>query len=811
MLSDLDGGFYDSVTGIYTDTGTTAEVTVALDGLVFTPTAHQVAPGQTVTTGFTIDDTDTAGNEVSDDATTVVTTASDVPPTISGTVAGQAVTDNAVIQPFLKVTISDPNIEQTDTVTVTLSAAANGTLENLSDFDYNRTTGVVTFIGNVSQVNEALDGVVFVPTAHQVAPGQTVTTGFTIGDTDTAGFTTSDDTTTVVTTAVGPRTLSWNGGQDGVSFSAAGNWSDLTDDLNQALEGPDSLDTVEFDSGSGFILGGGTVSAVDVGQTTSGVLELNDDSTIVTGILDSGVAANGIGQIGLTGFDTELTVTGSATVGDDGTGVLSVLGGATFAADGLTIGSQSNSSGAVVVSGSRSVINIAGSLNVGTALGTGDLTIGPGAVVNALVVNQQGQVVLENGELDPTVDWIAQGITTRGSGTIAADIILDEGVIQAGLANASENTLIVQGTVVDGQSLTINGTVEPAAVGQLRIGSGATMELTGPVLNVASLTFTDEVTPANTYAVTNSVVDVGFADGTGVLQLDDVAGFAATITAFSIGDQFVITGGTLGALGTIGDGDTLTVADGGANGGAGGLDRIFFNQPIQANSFKIVNGNTIEALACFAEGTRIETETDLVAVEKLGVGDRVITNDGTPEPIVWIGQRTVNCERHPSPETVWPVRIARGAFGENVPARDLYLSPDHAVFVNGVLVPVKLLVDGTGIAPEKRSKVMYYHVELPRHAVILAEGLTVESYLDLGGRANFANDGETIRLFPDFAAHFTSETAPAWETHGVAPLVMVGEAVERARRLVASRAARRPHRSRAGSASGGHQPSTRFE
>ena len=67
------------------------------------------------------------------------------------------------------------------------------------------------------------------------------------------------------------------------------------------------------------------------------------------------------------------------------------------------------------------------------------------------------------------------------------------------------------------------------------------------------------------------------------------------------------------------------------------------------------------------------------------------------EPIVWLGSRTVDCAKHPHPETVWPVRVSAGAFGANGPVRDLYLSPDHAVFVNGVLIPVKLLINGTSI------------------------------------------------------------------------------------------------------------------
>jgi len=133
--------------------------------------------------------------------------------------------------------------------------------------------------------------------------------------------------------------------------------------------------------------------------------------------------------------------------------------------------------------------------------------------------------------------------------------------------------------------------------------------------------------------------------------------------------------------------------------------------------------------ACLAEGTRIETDRGFVPVDDLCVGDRLLTADGQgealtgdvpSEPIVWIGQRTVNCTAHPRPGTVQPVRVQAGAFGQNVPLSDLYLSPVHAVFANDALVPVKLLINGTGIAQMKRDRVRYFHVELPRHAVILA-------------------------------------------------------------------------------------------
>jgi hypothetical protein len=130
------------------------------------------------------------------------------------------------------------------------------------------------------------------------------------------------------------------------------------------------------------------------------------------------------------------------------------------------------------------------------------------------------------------------------------------------------------------------------------------------------------------------------------------------------------------------------------------------------------------------------------------------------------------------------VRVQAGAFGGNVPARDLYLSPEHAVFANDVLVPVKLLINGTSITQTKRDRVRYFHVELPEHAIILAEGLPVESYLDAGDRANFQHGEETIRLFSNFATWLAPETALLWETRGAAKLVMSGDELEAARRTV---------------------------
>lgn len=209
---------------------------------------------------------------------------------------------------------------------------------------------------------------------------------------------------------------------------------------------------------------------------------------------------------------------------------------------------------------------------------------------------------------------------------------------------------------------------------------------------------------------------------------------------------------------------------------------------MSASDFTIVNGDTPRA-AGFATGTRIETETGPAAVEDLRVGDRVLTEKGGREPILWLGQRAVDYRSHPRPASVWPVRIAKGAFGDNLPSRDLFVSPDHALYWNGVLIPAKRLVNGTTIRQMRVQRVAYHHIELARHNVIFAEELPAETYLDTGDRAKFSG-GQVTTLHPDFAAR-------RWEMAGYAPLVLTGQALEAARRFL-SRPARQTVRHDAG-------------
>ncbi len=187
----------------------------------------------------------------------------------------------------------------------------------------------------------------------------------------------------------------------------------------------------------------------------------------------------------------------------------------------------------------------------------------------------------------------------------------------------------------------------------------------------------------------------------------------------------------------------------------------------------------IEVFVCFARGTRISTPDGERRVESLQPGDTVLVVDGArtqPARVRWVGQRRLNLASHPRAELAAPIRFRAGALGDNLPSRDLLVSPDHALLLNGRLVRAKLLVNGMTIVQERDlPAVTYHHVELDNHAILLAEGVPSESYLDTGNRAFFSDTGGVAALHPDLmtdrlpvgtcAPHVRTEpeVAPIWE------------------------------------------------
>ena len=286
-------------------------------------------------------------------------------------------------------------------------------------------------------------------------------------------------------------------------------------------------------------------------------------------------------------------------------------------------------------------------------------------------------------------------------------------------------------------------------------------------------------------ATTIAAPTIAFGAGAS-LTLANPGAMAGTITGFAAGDTLVLGGVTNVTSAVLGVNNVLTVSESG-----GGTISLQFD-PLQSFSgtnfgFSTAGGGTALVAPCFAAGTRLRTARGAVAVEHLLAGTRLVSAFGGTAPVVWVGHRHVDCVRHPRPWDVWPVRVRAGAFGAGVPAADVRLSPDHAVHVEGVLIPVRYLVNGRTIVQEQVDSVTYYHVELPAHDVLLAEGLACESYLDTGNRGAFANGGGAVELHPEFARD-------VWAGEACAPLAVEGPAVVAAREGLIERAEALGHR-----------------
>ena len=265
--------------------------------------------------------------------------------------------------------------------------------------------------------------------------------------------------------------------------------------------------------------------------------------------------------------------------------------------------------------------------------------------------------------------------------------------------------------------------------------SGATGTLSGPGLSVTATGF-----GYNTYVLSGSPAQVNAE--------------LATL-------NFAPTPGTSGTLGVgIFNLSTYTGATG----------------PVMKESFGF---SDTYAAPCYASGTLILTTRGEIVVEALVEGDIVVTASGALRPIRWLGHRRVDCAHHPDPESVRPVRVRAHALGLGVPRRDLVLSPEHALFLDGALVPVRALVDGISIIQEAWARVTYHHVELDSHDILLAEGLAAESYLDTGNRAQFANN-----TLVTLHASFDSGAAPA---EPYAPLLSNGPRLEMLRNALRQR------------------------
>jgi hypothetical protein len=381
-----------------------------------------------------------------------------------------------------------------------------------------------------------------------------------------------------------------------------------------------------------------------------------------------------------------------------------------------------------------------------------------------------------------------------GSHTFPVDVLINSGTVdisnlllsqfnqyafgetpQVPTLEVSGATLKIEGSIVNSQTVvfptitnvpffgTVGGTQTATGGGIIDVENGATVQVAGSVQPAITVNFTDGTLDQLNLAAPSS---------------GQPGAFAGTIAGFVPGDTIDLTSIPFSSAYTENFLlNTLTISSGTTTMATLPVAGVYTTA-----SFQLVPGTTgTDIVTCFMAGTRVLTPNGYVAVETLRAGDLVATCiDGEAKPVVWAGRRLVDCSRHPNSESVCPVRIAADAFEDGVPERDLYLSPDHAVFVDGVLIPVKYLINGGTIARVQRAEVAYHHVELAKHDVLLAEGLAVESYLDTGDRSAFDNGGNVVVLHPNFAAR-------RWEAAGCAPLIVTGSRLEAVRQRLSER------------------------
>jgi len=382
--------------------------------------------------------------------------------------------------------------------------------------------------------------------------------------------------------------------------------------------------------------------------------------------------------------------------------------------------------------------------------------------------------------------------------TIAAGgLVSGDGAIGTGYGGSPVPPISNSGTIAaQGGTLTLLAPLitDASGSGVLAIGPDATMVLTG----------TPDATQTITFAA-DATLQLGPVTAVSANVPPPTAVFEALLEGFGSGGDAVLftQSGSYSILGYAGGVLSLLVTEPDASYDAetnayvsvsGTLDLTIPGAP-SAAAFTMTgfdpsyNANSevdsydftalTETVTCFRAGTRLRTPDGEVAVERLAVGDAVLTADGVVRPVTWIGHRRVDCVRHREPARVCPVRIAAHAFAPGCPARELFLSPDHGVFVDDVLIPVKYLINGTTVRQVPAEIVTYYHVELSSHAILLAEGLPAESFLDTGNRAQLIG-GPVRALAPDFALR-------VWEAQGCAAVRLVGPEVNAARARLARR------------------------
>lgn len=215
------------------------------------------------------------------------------------------------------------------------------------------------------------------------------------------------------------------------------------------------------------------------------------------------------------------------------------------------------------------------------------------------------------------------------------------------------------------------------------------------------------------------------------VQANDLNLTGGTVVITHINDVAVSPGDSV----TLNTGQTVTLnADGTLEMvGDDESEDVAFTYEVQSSTGETAVGFIIvDTVPCFVAGTMIRTEQGEVPVERLEVGQKVLTRDAGAQPVRWIGRRRMAAEGEMA-----PVEIKAGTFGDH---GQLCVSPLHRVLIENaqaellfgtheVLVAARDLVDGKRVRVQSGGQVEYVHILFDDHQVVWSNGLQSESFL----------------------------------------------------------------------------------
>ncbi|SFD98136.1 Ca2+-binding protein, RTX toxin-related [Sulfitobacter brevis] len=545
----------------------------------------------------------------------------------------------------------------------------------------------------------------------------------------------------------GNDTISGESGNDSL-IGGLGNDSISGGAGNDTLLGGDGADTLDGGTGNDSLVGGAGNDSLSGGAGNDTLLGGAGADTLNGGAgNDSIIGGTGSDHITLTdGFGID-TIDGSDDVGNGDVDVLdasavttnvvldfSAVSGADSESGTLTSGSNiatfDNIENVVLGSGNDTVIGSSGNDNIDAGAGNDSISLGAG---NDTVYFSSGSDTIDGGTGNDTYDasgassldneTISVVVDSTGTGTVTK---VNDGSVDTvtGL-----ETFIADEAAAEADAITLTGDFDRTTVQGLSDASVGTFD-----------------------TIEFGVVNFGGAG-------------EPTLSQLLSGTYVHPTHGVINPFGTI----QITSGD-----ESGQVGNIAFEN-FETITFSVV---------CFAEGTLIDTMNGQRRVEEITVDDMVLTQDKGPQPAMWTRAKWHPIEKSEAAD--YPVLIAQGALGENRPAADLIVSPQHRILVGGQgqledlfeseqLVPAKALTSLPRIREMKgKSGIKWVHFAFENHEIVTANGCATESLL-LG---EMVTNGFSAAERAEVTTIFGPATTPGTALNGapVRPLIGAGKA-----------------------------------